>query len=174
MRKWTWSMGLSPEVGGKATVAAQVNLRSSTFSQNAPGPAVKGDCWRATPSRIPVTLVGGLGPGKRWASDEGWSAIRSSPRGSALTAVAERWTVRLPVPLTVPLVATERGHAFVYDVREGTGDVDSLTELLRDAGIPVWRDTESRWPGEDWRGKLLGRPPHTFEGCGTSHAEAFG
>lgn len=46
------------------------------------------------------------------------------------------------------------GHAFICYVREDGEQVARLTELLTNAGIPVWRDTENLWPGEDWRQKI--------------------
>lgn len=46
------------------------------------------------------------------------------------------------------------GHAFISYVREDSPGVDRLQRMLEAAGIPVWRDTEDLWPGEDWRGKI--------------------
>ena len=46
------------------------------------------------------------------------------------------------------------GHAFICYVREDSHYADRVTSLLKSAGIPVWRDTESLWPGEDWRHKI--------------------
>jgi TIR domain len=43
------------------------------------------------------------------------------------------------------------GHAFISYVREDSSHVDQLQRALEAAGIPVWRDTASLWPGEDWR-----------------------
>jgi len=43
------------------------------------------------------------------------------------------------------------GHAFISYVREDSGRVDQLQRTLEAAGIPVWRDKASLWPGEDWR-----------------------
>lgn len=43
------------------------------------------------------------------------------------------------------------GHAFISYVREDTERVDRLAQLLTDAGIRVWRDTENLWPGQDWK-----------------------
>jgi WD40 repeat protein len=43
-----------------------------------------------------------------------------------------------------------RGHAFISYVREDSGEVDELQQALEAAGVPVWRDTASLWPGEDW------------------------
>jgi ABC-type branched-subunit amino acid transport system substrate-binding protein len=43
------------------------------------------------------------------------------------------------------------GHAFISYVREDTERVARLTQLLTDAGIRVWRDTENLWPGQDWK-----------------------
>lgn len=63
-----------------------------------------------------------------------------------------------PDPTTLfpaePLSAGGTGHAFLSYVREDSGKVDRLQRLLESAGISVWRDTASLWPGEDWRAKI--------------------
>jgi TIR domain/NACHT domain len=46
------------------------------------------------------------------------------------------------------------GHAFISYVREDSLHVDHLQRALEAAGIPVWRDTASLWPGEDWRANI--------------------
>ena len=46
------------------------------------------------------------------------------------------------------------GHAFISYVREDSLRADRLQRMLEAAGIPVWRDTEDLWPGEDWRAKI--------------------
>jgi pimeloyl-ACP methyl ester carboxylesterase len=46
------------------------------------------------------------------------------------------------------------GHAFVSYVREDSAEVDRLQRVLREAGIPVWRDKSDLWPGEDWQTKI--------------------
>ena len=46
------------------------------------------------------------------------------------------------------------GRVFISHVREDAARVDSLCQILNVAGIPVWRDTTSLWPGEDWRTKI--------------------
>ncbi len=43
------------------------------------------------------------------------------------------------------------GHAFISYGREDSGRVDQLQRTLEAAGITVWRDKASLWPGEDWR-----------------------
>lgn len=43
------------------------------------------------------------------------------------------------------------GHAFISYVREDAAHADHLQRALEDAGIPVWRDTSSLWPGQDWQ-----------------------
>ncbi len=48
------------------------------------------------------------------------------------------------------------GHAFLSYVREDSADVDRLEQVLRNAGVPVWRDTSALWPGEDWRQRIHG------------------
>jgi RNA polymerase sigma-70 factor (sigma-E family) len=47
-----------------------------------------------------------------------------------------------------------RGHAFMSYVREDSAEVDALQKALEEAGIPVWRDTSSLWPGENWKAKI--------------------
>jgi hypothetical protein len=45
-------------------------------------------------------------------------------------------------------------HAFVSYVREDADAVDQLVSVLQAASIPVWKDTENLWPGEDWQQKI--------------------
>jgi hypothetical protein len=42
------------------------------------------------------------------------------------------------------------GHVFISYVREDTAKVAQLEALLREAAIPIWRDTEDILPGDDW------------------------
>jgi hypothetical protein len=68
-----------------------------------------------------------------------------------------------------------RGHAFISYVREDSGEVDELQRMLEDAGVPVWHDTASLWPGEDWRAKIRGaisRDALVFIACFSSHSIA--
>jgi TIR domain len=51
-------------------------------------------------------------------------------------------------------VGNPAGHAFISYVREDSDRVDVLQRKLEAAGVPVWRDTASLWPGEDWRIKI--------------------
>jgi hypothetical protein len=46
------------------------------------------------------------------------------------------------------------GRVFISYVHEDSSRVDQLQQELEQAGIPVWRDTEDLWPGEDWRVKI--------------------
>ncbi len=48
----------------------------------------------------------------------------------------------------------QNGHAFICYVREDSSYADFVAQLLTDAGIPIWRDTENLWPGEDWRERI--------------------
>lgn len=48
-------------------------------------------------------------------------------------------------------VGAKPGHVFISYVREDSQRVDRLQQMLRAAGIPVWRDKDSLWPGEDWK-----------------------
>ena len=43
------------------------------------------------------------------------------------------------------------GHVFISYVREDGKRVDRLQAILEGAGLSVWRDTASIWPGQDWR-----------------------
>ncbi len=52
-----------------------------------------------------------------------------------------------------PPVASDRA-AFICYVRENKGEVDDLASAFTAAGIPVWRDTESLWPGQNWKHKI--------------------
>ena len=40
-------------------------------------------------------------------------------------------------------------HAFVSYVREDADEVGKLVSVLQAASIPVWKDTENLWPGEE-------------------------
>jgi TIR domain len=46
------------------------------------------------------------------------------------------------------------GHAFISYVHDDADRVDRLQQFLKDAGIRVWRDTDSLWPGDIWRDKI--------------------
>ena len=46
------------------------------------------------------------------------------------------------------------GRVFISYVREDSSCIDWLQSTLEAASIPVWRDTEDLWPGEDWRTKI--------------------
>ncbi|MGW3888327.1 toll/interleukin-1 receptor domain-containing protein [Micromonospora chokoriensis] len=48
-------------------------------------------------------------------------------------------------------VSRLQGHAFISYVHDDQVAVDRLQDLLEAAGIPVWRDTEDLWPGQDWK-----------------------
>jgi hypothetical protein len=70
---------------------------------------------------------------------------------------------------------SHRGHAFISYVREDSEQVDWLQGTLKDAGIPVWRDTVSLWPGEDWRAKIqaaISRDALVFIACFSSRSVA--
>jgi hypothetical protein len=42
------------------------------------------------------------------------------------------------------------GHVFISYAREDSALVDQLERALTGAGIPVWRDKASLWPGDEW------------------------
>lgn len=67
------------------------------------------------------------------------------------------------------------GHAFISYVREDSADVDAVQKALEEAGIPVWRDTSSLWPGEDWRAKIrdaISSDSLVFIACFSTHSAA--
>ncbi len=69
----------------------------------------------------------------------------------------------------------QQGHAFISYVREDSGAVDALQRSLEAAGVPVWRDRASLWPGEDWRAKIkeaITRDALVFIACFSSHTAA--
>lgn len=47
-----------------------------------------------------------------------------------------------------------KGHAFISYVRADALAVNELQHALEEAGVLVWRDTTSLWPGADWRAKI--------------------
>jgi hypothetical protein len=59
-----------------------------------------------------------------------------------------------PAPASGSSGPPSRGHAFISYVREDSAEIDALQKTLEDAGVPVWRDTSSLWPGENWRAKI--------------------
>ncbi|MDQ1711882.1 MAG: hypothetical protein QOE45_1332 [Frankiaceae bacterium] len=70
--------------------------------------------------------------------------------------------------MTSAATPTPRGHAFLSYVREDAAAIDGLQATLAAAGIPVWRDTEDLWPGEDWRVKIrqaIGADALVFLAC---------
>lgn len=45
-------------------------------------------------------------------------------------------------------------HAFISYVHEDVDAVNQLASVLQAASIPVWKDTENLWVGEDWQQKI--------------------
>lgn len=52
------------------------------------------------------------------------------------------------------MVSTHSGHAFISYVHEDSPAVERIERILEAAGINVWRDTDSLWPGQDWKLKI--------------------
>lgn len=78
-----------------------------------------------------------------------------------------------PVTPVPGKVSSYPGHAFISYVREDSGEVDMLQRALEEAGVVVWRDTASLWPGEDWKGKIRDAITHdalVFIACFSSHS----
>jgi hypothetical protein len=79
----------------------------------------------------------------------------------------------------LPAAGTEgslyQGHVFISYVREDLADAERLQRELEANGIPVWRDTASLWPGEDWRAKIreaITRDALVFIACFSSRSAA--
>jgi hypothetical protein len=90
-------------------------------------------------------------------------AARAGPGGRPLTPASEVTGFARP------------GHAFISYVREDSSEADALQCMLEAAGIPVWRDTASLWPGEDWRAKIRNAITHdalVFIACFSSRSAA--
>lgn len=45
-------------------------------------------------------------------------------------------------------------QAFICYAHEDSENVDKLQRRLEEAGIPVWRDRDELWPGENWDAKI--------------------
>jgi hypothetical protein len=77
--------------------------------------------------------------------------------------------------MTVSAQQSGAGHVFISYVHEDRASVDKLQEILDSAGIPVWRDTEDLWPGEDWRLKIrraITNESLTFIACFSKNSNA--
>jgi len=48
-------------------------------------------------------------------------------------------------------IAPGPGHVFISYAHEDSHQVDELHKMLMVHEIPVWRDKDSLWPGEDWK-----------------------
>ncbi|MFE2754303.1 toll/interleukin-1 receptor domain-containing protein [Actinosynnema sp. NPDC059335] len=67
------------------------------------------------------------------------------------------------------------GHVFLSYVREDADRVNRLQRALVGAGLPVWRDTDSLSPGQDWKleiGNAINRDACAFIACFSEHSAA--
>jgi FxsC-like protein len=100
-------------------------------------------------------------PGRAMASEP------HDPVQQAVVIASSRPAIERPQKFT--------GHVFISYVREDSAQAARLQELLHAAGIPVWRDTEHLWPGEDWRVKIRHAITHdalVFLACFSSRSQA--
>jgi hypothetical protein len=68
-------------------------------------------------------------------------------------------------------------HVFISYPREESEKADQLHRALEAAGLPVWRDTVSLWPGDDWRARIrraITQDALVFIACFSSHSLAQG
>jgi hypothetical protein len=89
------------------------------------------------------------------------------------------WADRAAAPPLAPTSGQAdspcEGHAFISYVGEDSAEVDVLQRMLEAERIPVWRDTASLWPGENWRAKIRAAITHdalVFIACFSSHSTA--
>src|SRR3984957_9886239 len=47
-----------------------------------------------------------------------------------------------------------KGHAFISYASEDSPAAQRLQAVLQAAGVAVWRDSDSLWPGQDWRSRI--------------------
>ena len=64
---------------------------------------------------------------------------------------AQLFTDAGPPDDTPATVQVPAGHVFISYVSQDSVHADRLQALLEQAGLGVWRDTASLWPGQDWR-----------------------
>jgi hypothetical protein len=46
------------------------------------------------------------------------------------------------------------GHVFICHDPDTFVQVGHLCQMLVEAGIPVWCETDGLWPGDDWRARM--------------------
>lgn len=78
-----------------------------------------------------------------------WRQASSMPHGGPFSGAADRRQTR-----TFILGRVDGSYAFVSYVREDSDPVDRLCAELRRAGIAVWRDKDSLWPGGRWKDEI--------------------
>jgi hypothetical protein len=69
--------------------------------------------------------------------------------------------------------AKARGHVFLSYDPDDSDQVDRLQHMLEGANIPVWRDTDDLWPGEDWRRRIrqaIANDALVFIACFSRHS----
>lgn len=69
------------------------------------------------------------------------------------------------------------GHVFLSYVREDGDRVDRVRRALEAADLPVWHDTDSLSPGQDWKleiGAAIDRGSFAFIACFSEHSAARG
>lgn len=66
----------------------------------------------------------------------------AAPKGTTASTTSEAGQV------------TSAGRAFISYAEADSSRIDRLQQELSAQGIPVWRDTDELWPGQDWRGQI--------------------
>jgi TIR domain len=121
---------------------------TTPFSQTGKGhnPANGTLCWQhVTRDRVEST-------GRGWMILIPRGQVPSTQKASALRAIADA-APRVSATI-LGMSAAWVQHAFVSYVHEDVDAVDQLVSALQAASIPVWKDTQDLWPGEDWQQKI--------------------
>ncbi len=105
-------------------------------------------------------------------SDRGIEPVPAVARGQDGTAADLHGSLAGTGNVGPPLM---RGHAFISYAREDAGEVDILQGMLEAAGVPVWRDTDSSLPKENWPDEIREAITHdalVFIACFSRHSAA--
>jgi TIR domain len=122
----------------------------------------------------------------RYLAQDGWcDDIALDHQNSRLAMVSEagevsvfEWRHEDDDPAPAPSrqgLHHPKGHVFISYMREDSAEVDKLQRTLEDAGIFVWRDKSSLWPGDDWRARVqdaITRDARVFIACFSSRGAA--
>jgi TIR domain len=185
-------------VAASSSVRPAIWSTVSSMPSEADGSATQSSSWPTTPSRSAADSVGV--EGNAAGTSPGMMPVRGPTRGKDIPAAHLAGTSGVQLGsgnlqfnyfygdspaagsdgmqlAAAPGITSppSQSHAFISYVREDSGEADALQKLLEAAEVPVWRDTSSLWPGEDWRSKIrsaISRDALVFIACFSSHSAA--